>query len=142
MKPIEIEAWALRVLEMVESRQRVEDSAVELKADWLEPAKAARRLAGHANAARGERILWLVGVDEDQGIVGARNEELSKWFPSVSSHFDAVTPALRDLQVHYKNKVITALSFDTARAPYLVKNPNFGKLAGECAQWEVPWREG
>ena len=29
------------------------------------PASAARKIAGHANAARGEPILRIIGLDED-----------------------------------------------------------------------------
>jgi hypothetical protein len=32
--------------------------------------------------------------------------------------------------------------FETDRAPYLVKNPVFGKPGGGSVSWEVPWREG
>ena len=65
MKAIEIEYWALRILERVEKHQPIEDTWVELKAEWpVETAKTARQLAGHANAARGEPVLWLIGVDE------------------------------------------------------------------------------
>ena len=64
MSIIEIESWALRVLKDIAEKRRVEDATVELKAEWLEPVKAARRLGGHANAARGANILWLIGVDE------------------------------------------------------------------------------
>ena len=73
MKALAIESWALRVLERVGNRQSVEDSKVELKAKWPDPVKAARRIAGHANAARGESILWLIGADEKQGVITGAN---------------------------------------------------------------------
>jgi hypothetical protein len=142
MKSIEIESWALRILENVKKSLPVEDSLVELKAEWPEPSKGARRIAAHANAAHGENILWLIGVDEKKGIVGAKFEELSSWFPAVQSFFDGTTPNLQTLNINYESKIIVALCFDTSRLPFLVKNPAFGKTAGEPIEWEVPWREG
>ncbi|HLX69846.1 MAG TPA: hypothetical protein VKV04_09495, partial [Verrucomicrobiae bacterium] len=121
MKPNEIEAWALRVLEKVENHSPIEDSLVELKADWLDAPKAARRIAGHANAARGESILWLIGVDEEKGVVGANRQELSSWFSTVQSHFDGITPDLQTINVAYKEKTVAALCFNTSRAPFVVK---------------------
>jgi len=69
MKSIELESWAFRVLEQAEKRMPAEDSTVEVKSEWPDPTKTARRLAGHANASRGEPILWLIGVDEKQGLI-------------------------------------------------------------------------
>lgn len=65
MRPVEIESWALSVIQQVESRQPNEDARVEMKTNWIEHFKAARQIAGHANAARGDPILWLIGVDQD-----------------------------------------------------------------------------
>jgi hypothetical protein len=142
MRRIEIEAWALRVMETVEANRKVEDANVELKSIWIDPVKAARRLAGHANAARGDTILWLIGVDEENGITGAPAQELSNWFSAVQAQFDGVYPDLQDLVVSFKDKTIAALCFATDRAPYVVRNPAFGKMPGESVQLEVPWREG
>lgn len=64
MRQSDIEYWALSIIDRVKSKQPIEDSRVELKASWPDPKKAARRLAGHANAARGEPILWLVGIND------------------------------------------------------------------------------
>lgn len=141
MKKIEIESWALRVLGKAKDKASIEDSLVELKAEWPTPVKAARRIAGHSNSARGENILWLIGVDEDKGIVGADLKELSIWWPQVQSCFDAVTPDFDPLNVSFDGKTVVALCFDTSRAPFVVQNPAFGKTAGEPMQWEVPWRE-
>ncbi|HEY0456658.1 MAG TPA: hypothetical protein VGE41_09815, partial [Verrucomicrobiae bacterium] len=142
MKKLEIETWALRILEAVKNKHRVEDANIELKSIWLDPGKAARRIAAHANAARGEPILWLIGVDEDKGILGVLPEELSNWYSQVQSKFDSVTPDLQDIQIIFEDKSITALCFHTDRAPYLVMNPKFGKESGETVKWEIPWREG
>ena len=62
-----------------------EDARVELKADWIDESKMARRLAGHANAANGEHVLWLFGVDEkaEKGrrVPGVQPAELEKRWP-------------------------------------------------------------
>ena len=57
MRIHEIETWVLQIVERVESEQPIEDSRIELKSDWIDPAKAARQLAGHANAAHGDTLL-------------------------------------------------------------------------------------
>lgn len=55
MKTSDIERWALRVIDRVRRNERVEDSSLELKSTWPnDPWKAARQIAGHANAARAE----------------------------------------------------------------------------------------
>lgn len=144
MKNNQIESWALRIIEKVEASQPVEDSKVELKAEWpADHAKAARRIAGHANAARGEWILWLIGVDEQQGVKGAEAEEPNIWLGQIGKQFEGLVPRYFDLNVLTKNgQTVVAIVFETNRAPYVVKNPSFGKQAGEGVALEVPWREG
>src|SRR6266404_5325723 len=142
MRAVEIESWALRILDTVQNQRRVEDSKVELKMIWPDPAKTARQLAAHANAARGENILWLIGVEETSGIVGANFQELSNWFSQIKSGFENEYPALQDLNVQYKGKSVAALCFDTSRFPYVVKNQSFDSSGGGPVKFEVPWREG
>lgn len=142
MKTHEIEAWALREIERVERHQPTEDSRVELKAEWIDPDKAARRIAGHANALRGEPILWLIGVDQTRGVVGALPNELANWWPQVNAQFDGLAPELKELLVSWKSQTVVALFFRTDRIPYIVKNPVFGKTDGGPVAREVPWREG
>jgi hypothetical protein len=138
MKSIEIESWALRVLERIERHLPTEDSRVELKSNWPDPTKAARRLAGHANASRGETILWLIGADEKQGLVsGVNGQDLANWFPQVKACFESEVPGLQDLNVTYKGTTVAALCFDTSRFPFVVKNSKGGEI-----QFEVPWRDG
>jgi hypothetical protein len=137
VKPHEIENWALSVIKRVESRQPIEDSRVELKSSWPEAPKAARRIAGHANAARGEPILWLIGIDEKKGIIkGAAQEDMANWFQEVKSQFDGLPPTVTDLNVPVEGTTVVALLFETDRAPFVVKNPEGGAI-----QFEVPWRE-
>lgn len=138
----EIENWALSIIESVEKNQPIEDSRIELKSTWIEPERAARRLAGHANASRGTPILWLFGVDEDKGIVGVNSLEFKTWFSKVKKCFDGLYPEVIDLNIIANGKTIVCLFFQTERIPFVVKNPNFGKKRGEPASFEVPWREG
>ncbi len=137
MRKTDIEFWALSIIERVEKRQLVEDSRVELKADWIESAKAARRIAGHANSAHGEVILWLIGLDEKQGVKGVDNNDFANWFSAVQSQFDGIAPDSTSISVPYRDTTILAIIFETDRAPYIVKNPSGGQI-----QFEVPWRDG
>jgi len=136
MRKTDIEFWALNVIERVENGQPVEDDRVELKSNWVDPGKAARRIAGHANAARGEPILWLIGVDEINNIKGVDYHEYTEWFGKVNSNFDEIAPEAVSINIPYKGVTILAILFDTDRAPYLVKNPSGGSI-----QFEVPWRD-
>jgi hypothetical protein len=137
MTTYEIEAWALRAIEHVEKHEPSEDDRVELKAAWIDHEKAGRRIAGHANQVRGEPILWLIGVDENKGLMGADENDLATWRPQVKSHFDGPVPRLQSVLVHRSGKTAVALYFETEQRPYVVKNPTGGP-----AQLEVPWREG
>jgi hypothetical protein len=143
MRKHEIEVWALRLVEQVNAKQRTEDSHVELKAEWpADSNRAARRLAAHANAAAGEPILWLIGVDEEQGVTGAPENETADWLAGVRSEFDALMPRLiADLAIPVDGKTVVALLFETDRLPFVVKNQAFGRAAGSVER-EVPWREG
>ena len=141
MRAVQIESWALRIIDQVNNNQPNEDFLVELKRDWIEPKKAARRIAGHANAARGENILWLVGVDEKEGVLGASDKELANWYPSVKTYFDEFAPRMTSVNVVSKGLTVVALLFETERLPFVVKNPKYGSSAGGAVELEVPWRE-
>lgn len=144
MRAHEIEAWVLRITDRIRSRQPVEDFRVELKSEWpADTAKAARRLAGHCNAARGEPVLWIIGIDQTTGVVGADHAELPAWRDQVRTHFASMMPdLLRDLNIHIEDKTVVALLFETDRAPFLVKNPTHGEAGGGPIESEVPWRDG
>jgi hypothetical protein len=137
MRPAEIEAWARSVIDQVAGNQPIEDVRVELKSAWIDPVKAARRLAAHANTAQGANLLWLIGVDEKRGVIGADFNELSDWYPKVRSSFDELTPEVTPLNVPTPSGMVVALLFQTDRVPYVVKNPQEG-----VTQFEVPWRDG
>lgn len=136
------EAWALDVIARVDAGKSVEDSRVELKREWPDPVKAARRIAGHSNASFGSDVLWIIGVDEDAGTLGVVPQELANWWPSVTSHFDGVGPLLTDITLSIGGKTVVCLLFDTSRPPYVTKNPQYGKSGSGPVSLEVPWREG
>jgi len=136
MNLLQIENWALRVIDCVKSGQPNEDSRAEVKSEWPDPKKAARRIASHANEVRGEPILWLIGVDQKDGVVGADDKDLANWYPAVKSQFDEIAPALTSLNIPVDGKTVVALLFETDRSPFVVKNPDGGTV-----QREVPIRE-
>ena len=138
MRPSDIEYWALDVIRRVEAGHPNEDARVELKSTWLtDHWKAARLIAGHANAAGGEHVLWLVGVDQKKGVLGAQHEELANWYPQVKAHFNELPPTMTDINIPYQGKTVVALLFDADRAPFVVNNLDRGTITRE-----VPWREG
>lgn len=130
-----------RVIKMVETvlgGGKVEDDLVECKADWPNPERAARRIAGHANAAHGTPIVWILGVDEDgHKITPLSNQDPAQWWQQVQRRFDGVAPDISTLIVPVNNdQLVLALQFSTDRAPYLVKTAGAGGV-----DFEVPWRE-
>jgi hypothetical protein len=83
MKSERLEAWVLSVVDQVIAGRRVEDSRLELKADWPDPKVAARRIAGHANAAGSDSILWILGLSEEVGISRLSSVDVADWMPAV-----------------------------------------------------------
>ncbi len=135
MNAFQIEAWVNRVIEQVENGKPDEDSRVELKSDWIDPIKAGRQIAAHANSVHGEPILWIISIDEgNHKVVGANQNELSSCYQQVITQFDDIAPSMTDLNVVVDDKTVVALLFETNRFPYVVKTKD-GWL-------EVPWREG
>ncbi len=138
---MKLEKWVRDVCDRAKAKQHLEDSLVELKRDWppnAAAARAARQLAGQANAARGADILWLIGVDEKSGVVGAPNAETATWWRTIRGVFDDGAPIL--LQEHVftvDDKAVVALLFGTEGAPFVIKVP---KLDGSDIDREVPWR--
>lgn len=139
---IKAEAWALNIISMVSAGAQVEDARVELKRQWPEHHKAARRIAGHANSCFGSDILWIIGLDEREGVVGVEAQEFSEWWPKVCSFFDGVTPSLTEFVLPFDGNILICLLLETNRPPYVVKNPKYGFQGGGHVEWEVPWREG
>lgn len=146
MRKHQIEYWTLTIVERIKVRTPVEDFRVEVKSEWpTDFAKAARRIAGHANAAHGEPILWVIGVDEEAGTIpGAPRNEVSTWYPSIQKQFEGLSPDVTDMVVPVEGESVdvVALLFDTSRAPFVVKNPAFNQTGGGPVEFEIPWREG
>jgi len=136
MQSHQIEEWVLRVIDAVKNGHRVEDCRVELKRAWIEPKKAAARLAAHANAMGGDSILWVFGVDE-HGLTGIDGDDLAEWWPQVTKCFDGIPPAIRDIRMMVDQFPIVAMVIETERLPFVIKSSE----GGVPERW-VPWREG
>lgn len=142
MNELEIETHTLAAIDRARSGQKVEDSRVELKREWpSDLAKAARRIAGHCNAARSKWILWVIGLSEEGLPRTGPEPETQDWLGRLRKHFDGPCPKCVDLRVTSGGEHLTALYFECARAPYVVKNPAFG-TATDGVELEVPWRDG
>lgn len=130
MRTHEIEEWALRVIEAVLSKANVEDARVELKRQLVDPDRSARRIAGHANRAAGEPILWIVGIDEKTHEIFGVTDDTAAWWPRVQSRFDGIAPTLTDVTLSIEGKTLKALLFDTDRRPFVVRT--------STGEFEVP----
>lgn len=108
----------------------------------IDPERLARRLAGHANAARGDWILWIFGVDEKSGFVGVPSFDWADLWPNVQSHFDANAPRPVIVSIESECGSVVAVAFETTLPPYVIRNPAFGQSAAGPCEREVPWREG
>jgi hypothetical protein len=143
MTASEVERWALAVVDRLIRLGQREDDRVEFKREPPDAIKFARTLAGHANAARGEHILWLLGVDRDAGFVGIETLEWSELWPQIQSHFEnRVSPTPIVVGIEWEGRGGYAIAFDTSQPPYVVKNPVFGQANGGPCEREVPWRVG
>lgn len=140
MTPTELEQWSRRVVAAALGGHSVEDSIVELKANWPSADKAAEQLAGHANAAHGEHILWIVGVDENNRKLSSIDPaEKGDWYQSIQKCFDGFAPRLEiDINFEVNDSALASLYFDTRHeAPFVIKS-----TTGGYPQYIVPWRTG
>jgi hypothetical protein len=133
-----IEAAVVTAVEAVLSGGSVEDDRIECKSELMPPDRV-RQLAGAANAALGEDLIWVVGIDEKAKALTPLNNpeiDLADWWAQVERNFDgAVAPDFISLWVPVSGGSVLALYFNTDRAPYVIKNPS-----GSRAELEVPWR--
>lgn len=140
MRKQELEVLILDIAESIDSGSLVEDQTIELKSVFPDnEKKAARQIAGLANAARSEGVTWIVGMDEVRGVIGVDKTEIADWWPAVKKHFSSACPSLETVAVKkLKGKTVLGLHFRTLEIPYLVNNPNGGQVISR----EIPWREG
>jgi hypothetical protein len=125
----------LRVHQILDG-ELTEDSFVEFKQELpADHRRAARRIAGLANSARGVEVLWLIGVADDGTVVGTCDPELSSWWPQIQRCFDEVAPDLASIAVARPEGRVLGLFFNTERAPYVLKTAANPEL-------EIPWRDG
>lgn len=140
MRVQELQARVKPIINAVMQGRPVEDTRVEVKSVWIDALKAARRLAGHANAARGEPIIWILGIDEKaRKVTGVDALEMDNWIKTLEKQFDGDAPTLvTHTNIHLQNKTVVILYFETHHAaPFVVKNSK-----GETPHFEVPWRTG
>ncbi|WP_063066460.1 AlbA family DNA-binding domain-containing protein [Nocardia violaceofusca] len=136
-----IEARVLEIVERVTNGGRTEDDFVECKSKWPDQSRAARRIAAISNAARGEDVMWLIGLDENgHRVVALDATDPGNWWGSVESKFaDGVAPSVRMRNIPTDQGMVVCLYFETDRSPYVVNvDPN---TAGGLTR-EVPWRDG
>lgn len=138
----EVELWARDITEVVLCGTKWEDSRVELKSEWPEDSnKTAKRLAGHANAARGEGILWIIGLKESPPeLTNVEPTEMATWWSRISSEFDGFPPRLEtQVNIRIHDKKVVALYFKTRQeAPYVIRH----KGRSSFPEYVIPWREG
>jgi hypothetical protein len=121
LRRIQVEVRARQAVEAVLAGDRVEDDLVECKGDWPTE-RHVRQLAAHANAAGGEPIIWLIGVDEKtHRVIKPRDMDPADWWAVMSKRFDEVFPELLHVTVHIDEaKTVTALAFTTDQSPYVI----------------------
>ncbi len=74
MNASQFEVKVVDLVDRVVSGSRVEDGNVECKSDGpANHAKAARQLAGLANASGSDFVIWIIGLDEDDHTVFDRS---------------------------------------------------------------------
>jgi hypothetical protein len=139
MNRLEVERRVHRILDDVEAGRPVEDDRMELKREWPDDFyKTARRVAGHANAARQEPIIWIIGVDEERRVIEGVDAgvDVARWSQQLQAIFEnRWAPIITVHNVPRDDKIVVALVFNTEGAPYLVKTANTDRL-------ELPWRSG
>ncbi|MEV6167577.1 hypothetical protein AB0L99_05025 [Streptomyces sp. NPDC051954] len=138
MRRQQLELVTIQSVERVLEGDGNEDSLIEFKSEWPTESKV-RQLAGHANSARGEEIVWIIGVDEKaRKLTSPESVDLAQWWAQICKRFDGqVAPEMVDLVVQIGDRgSVTALAFQTDRAPYVVN------MQGGATEREVPIRDG
>lgn len=125
---------------------RLEDSQFEAKArvdvsndQFVD--RLSERLGGHANAAGGQPIVWILGLDEDaHAITRDISIDQADLVQRLQRRFDE-GEAPRAVEGHWftfeQRGAVLAIQFDTSHPPYIVRRRNGGNWT-----YVVPWREG
>jgi hypothetical protein len=149
MKPHSVlEGWAYRIVDGVAKKTVTEADLVEFKSAWIDPHKAARRIAAQANAARGEDFLWLIGIDPEKPdpFVSIEGTDPDSWVREVETFFvDKHCPESWCFQVDYNGKSVYAIAFGSSDFPFLVSLKKYNQKESRpegVADAELPWRSG
>lgn len=131
----QVEEKVLRALDVIIAEGSIEDSRIECKRDWPNVEKV-RQLAAHANAAHGEPIIWIIGVDDKNRQVTGFDESIepSNWWTAFEKKFDqGVAPDLIHsvVVVPEDQPRVMALLFDTSRCPYVINLEPGGRVSKE-----------
>lgn len=135
----ELEKIVRRAAEIADRGETFEDDRVELKGKWPEPpSEMARQLAAHANARGRQEFVWLIGIRQKSGVVGAPAKDGGEWLPPLRACFDqGVIPTLSAHEnLEFDGRNVIALAWDPHDPPYVIKFEE-GRV-----RREVPWREG
>lgn len=138
MKQQQLETLVVATIERARAGNPIEDDRIEFKREWPDPTKA-RQLAGFANRANGNYVIYIVGASESGITFALDATDPADWWATLSSKFDGVSPDL----IHHINvptgarESVTALLFGTDRAPYVVNVEG-----GGSPEREVPMRDG
>lgn len=133
---IDIELRVREALRVLRAAGKVEDAGLELKGSPPSADTKAAQLAGAANAAGGESIVWVFGIADDGAFVDISGFEFDDWFARMPGQFDGPYPEPTIAWLEHERNAILAVSFRTDHAPYVVKR------VADPRQRETPWREG
>jgi hypothetical protein len=138
VKPSQLEALVLAAVEALRAGTPPEDDRFEFKREWPE-VKKARQLAGAANRANGEPLIYVIGIDEKTGEIHPVADDPAEWWARMQSEFDDAAPELVTHVTTFvsEGEAVIALLFRTDRAPYCVRIVNIGPI-----EREVPMRDG
>jgi hypothetical protein len=134
-----IEARVIAAVEAVLDGKEIEDERIECKSELMDPANV-RQLAGAANSAMGDDLIWIIGLNEKTNKLVPLSSaiDMADWWSKVERSFDGgIAPLLTSFRVPVSGGDVLTLHFSTDRAPYVVKAPG-----GGSPELEVPWRAG
>ena len=137
----QLEALVRATMDRVMRGEQIEDDFIELKVEWdqADPRRNARQIAGLANAAGGQNVVWIVGADDKKAAIKTPPPiEPADWFPKLNKFFDQVFPTtVNYLSVTLDSgETVIATEFETDQAPYVVKVEGGGQVGRE-----VPFRK-